>query len=54
MGCWGNNNVYAVNTDGTKKWVLQTGGVVSASPAIAADGTIYVGSNDFKLYGIGP
>ena len=29
-------------------------GVVGSSPAIASDGTIYVGSEDSKLYAINP
>ncbi|MCL0082390.1 PQQ-binding-like beta-propeller repeat protein [Dehalococcoidia bacterium] len=32
------------------KWSFWTGGDVDSSPAIAADGTIYVGSGDGKLY----
>ena len=40
--------------DGTLKWVYPTGGEVSSSPAIAPNGTIYVGSNDHNLYAINP
>jgi outer membrane protein assembly factor BamB len=40
--------------DGTQKWVFPTGGDVSSSPAIDSDGTIYVGSDDGKLYAINP
>jgi len=36
----------------TKKWEFTTGGLVSSSPAIGSDGTIYVGSDDNKLYAI--
>jgi outer membrane protein assembly factor BamB len=39
--------------DGGLKWKYQTGGVLS-SPAIGADGTIYVGSYDNYLYAISP
>jgi outer membrane protein assembly factor BamB len=38
---------------GTLKWAFDTGGAIS-SPAIGADGTIYVGSNDTNLYAINP
>ncbi len=44
----------AYGQDGTQKWVFPTGGGVVASPAIGADGTLYVGSNDFNLYAINP
>ena len=36
------------------KWAFATGGVVISSPAIANDGTIYVGSSDNNLYAINP
>jgi outer membrane protein assembly factor BamB len=35
-------------------WTYPTGGVVYSSPAIAADGTIYVGSEDGWLHAINP
>jgi len=41
----GGGNLYAINPDGTQKWVYNLNGV-KASPAIGADGTIYVGSYD--------
>jgi outer membrane protein assembly factor BamB len=36
------------------KWVFNTNGTVFSSPAIGADGTIYVGSADYNLYAINP
>ncbi len=39
---------------GTKRWEFTTGGPIFSSPAIADDGTIYVGSDDKKLYAINP
>jgi outer membrane protein assembly factor BamB len=41
----GNNEFYAVNPDGSLRWVFSTGAEVSgnAVPAIAADGTAYCG-----------
>jgi len=39
---------------GTPKWSYTTGGEINSSPAIGADGTIYVGSDDNKLYAINP
>ena len=34
----------------SKIWEFETGGFVFSSPAIGSDGTVYVGSNDNKLY----
>ena len=33
-------------------WEFETGNIVSSSPAIGSDGTVYVGSDDNKLYAI--
>jgi len=38
----------------TLKWRFTTGDAIWSSPAIGADGTIYVGSDDYKLYAINP
>ncbi|MBO35823.1 MAG: cell surface protein, partial [Verrucomicrobiales bacterium] len=35
-----------------KLWELKTGDFVYSSPAIGSDGTVYVGSEDKKLYAI--
>ena len=35
------------------KWIFETGDAIESSPTIDADGTIYIGSNDGKLYAIG-
>ena len=43
------NNLYAINPDGSKKWAFETGNIIS-SPAIGSDGTVYVGSRDYKVY----
>jgi len=42
------------SNDGTLKWRYPTGDDVRSSPAIASDGTIYVGSYDHYLYAINP
>ncbi len=39
---------------GALKWSYETGFLVSSSPAIGADGTVYVGSQDSKLYAMSP
>jgi hypothetical protein len=48
------DNLYAINPDGSQKWKFTTGGEVTSSPAVGADGTIYVGSFDNNLYAINP
>jgi outer membrane protein assembly factor BamB len=42
-----------VNT-GSEKWNFTTGRPIYSSPSIGLDGTIYIGSNDNKLYAINP
>ena len=39
---------------GTVRWRYQAGGEVTTGPAIAADGTVYLGSTDHYLYAINP
>jgi len=34
------------------RWAVVTGGPVLSSPAVAADGTVYVGSSDGPLYAL--
>lgn len=36
------------------RWRFETGGDVDSSPAIGADGTVYVGSDDGNLYAVEP
>ena len=50
----GDHNLYAIHPDGTLKWSYPTKFWIYSSPAIGADGTIYVGSNDHNLYAIHP
>ena len=40
VGCW-DSKLYAVTPEGNEEWAFQTGGRISSSPAIAADGTVY-------------
>ena len=37
---------------GTVLWEFETEGFVESSPAIGSDGTVYVGSDDSKLYAL--
>jgi outer membrane protein assembly factor BamB len=43
-----------VNPKGALRWEHNIGAIVSTSAAISADGTIYVGAEDKKLYAINP
>jgi len=43
----------AINPDGTLKWEFEFGGLIANSPAIGADGTIYIGSGDGYVYAFG-
>jgi outer membrane protein assembly factor BamB len=36
------------------KWIYATGDEVQSSPALASDGTVYIGCNDDSLYAIQP
>lgn len=49
----GQGDVYAFLPDGTQKWSFAgDGSGCSASPAIAADGTVYIGSNAGNVYAL--
>ncbi len=45
---------YVGSATNSLKWSYTTGEAVFSSPAIASDGTIYVGSDDRKLYALDP
>ncbi len=47
-------NLYAINPDGTQKWVFTSTSGLGASPAIDADGSIYIGSSTGRLLAISP
>ena len=36
------------------KWTFKTGGSIESSPVIGADGTVYIGSRDKKIYALNP
>jgi outer membrane protein assembly factor BamB len=53
----GDEKFYAINPDGTVKWVFELTEVVQwfcSSPAIAEDGTLYIGDDDGFFYAIHP
>lgn len=39
-------------SDGGQQWKASLPGLISASPAVAADGTVYIGSQDGSLYAL--
>ena len=43
-------HLYAVAPDGTLLWLLDFGGDIDTTPAIARDGTIYVAGDDGLLH----
>jgi outer membrane protein assembly factor BamB len=53
IGSW-DNNLYAVNPNGTLKWTFPTGSYISSSPAIDSNGIIYIGSWDHNVYAVNP
>ena len=44
--------LYCLEPDGHLRWSVELGGDVDSSPTLAADGTIFVGSDDRKLYAL--
>ena len=46
--------VVSGTSQGIPKWTFQTQGSLVSSPALAPDGTLYVGSNDNHLYAVLP
>ena len=46
--------LYALKSDGSKKWEYLTGGQIISSPAIGKDGTIYFSSVDGRLHAVQP
>jgi outer membrane protein assembly factor BamB len=48
------NNLYALDSNGELKWSYETGDRIRSSPAIAADGAVYVGSYDSRFYKCDP
>ena len=46
-------NLYAFNSDGSKKWKFACNTELEGAPAIGADGTVYVGTGNGKIIAIG-
>ncbi len=39
---------------GTVRWKFKTGGIASMSPAVSANGTVFIGGNDRQLHAVSP
>ncbi|MEM8486323.1 MAG: PQQ-binding-like beta-propeller repeat protein [Bacteroidota bacterium] len=48
------NNLYALNPNGTLQWSLDTGDQVFSSPTISPDGTIFIGSRSGNVFAVNP
>ena len=46
------NNVYAINPNGTQKWVVKLDAAIGAFPALSADGVLYCLTNKSTLYAL--
>ena len=53
VGTW-NGKLWAINPDGTRKWVFPAGNEIKSAPAVGLDGTVYFGSRDRKFYAVQP
>jgi len=54
FGSVASGGVRALNPDGSLQWEYAVDGVVRGSPAVADDGTIYFGSDNWFLYALNP
>ncbi len=47
--------IYALYSDGDVRWHMETQNIImSATPAVGSDGTVYMGSNDRAVYAFSP
>ena len=46
--------LYAITPDGELLWSYPTGAFINGAPAVNADGTVFFGSADGKLYAVDP
>jgi outer membrane protein assembly factor BamB len=51
FGTWV-GNLWAVNPDGSRKWVFQAHNEIKSAPAVATNGTVYFGSRDRSFYAV--
>lgn len=46
------NNLYAINPDGSQKWRFQTGDIIRTAPAVSSSSVVYTCSYDGFLYAL--
>ncbi len=46
------STIFSATNEGTKKWSFETGDSIKSSPAVGLDGTVYIGSENGRLYAI--
>jgi outer membrane protein assembly factor BamB len=51
FGTW-KGSLWALNQDGSRKWVFQAGNEIKSAAAVGSDGTVYFGSRDRKFYAV--
>lgn len=50
----GGGRIIAVSRDGAVRWVRDRAAFIDSTPAVAADGTVYVGCGDGQFYALNP
>jgi outer membrane protein assembly factor BamB len=51
VGNW-RGQLWAINPDGSRKWMFQAQNEIRSAPAVGPDGTVYFGSRDRKFYAV--
>jgi outer membrane protein assembly factor BamB len=53
FGTW-TGKLWALNPDGSRKWVFQAGNEIKSAPAVSLEGMVYFGCRDRKFYALRP
>lgn len=51
VGTW-TGKLWALNPDGSRRWVFRAGNEIKSAPAVSLDGTVYFGCRDRKFYAV--
>jgi outer membrane protein assembly factor BamB len=51
FGTW-NEKLWALNPDGSRKWVFRAGNEIKSAPAVGLEGSVYFGCRDRKFYAL--
>jgi outer membrane protein assembly factor BamB len=54
FACSGDTGIYCISSSGQQLWSFCSAGAPTSALAIAADGTVFAGCEDGRLYGISP